>query len=66
VYLSTHIIALGHGDVDVIPLLLVCPEKAASTGELKEEEKGGRVIYGKDIDKESDDIKYKWNAIFHK
>lgn len=44
----------------------LCGEKAASTGELKEEEKGGRVIYGKDIDKESDDIKYKWNAIFHK
>lgn len=43
-----------------------CAEQAASTGELKEEEKGGRVIYGKDIDKESDDIKYKWNAIFHK
>lgn len=32
----------------------------------KEEDEGGRVIYGKDLEKENDDIKYKWNAIFYK
>lgn len=27
---------------------------------------GDRIIYGKDVAQESDEIQYKWNAIFYK
>ena len=38
---------------------------AADNGEGGDAKKD-RVIYGKNVINESDEIKYKWNAIFHK
>jgi hypothetical protein len=58
--------ACDHHRAEVCKRMYLHVLQAGGGGELKEEEKGGRVIYGKDIDKESDGIKYKWNAIFHK
>lgn len=49
------------------------PQAKGNDGEAKQTEAEGgdgekkdRIIYGNNVVNESDEIKYKWNAIFHK